>query len=550
MRSWIILGLLLLTGAVRAATAPTVVAITPADSSTGVDCFSSITITFSEGMDPVSTQGAIAVTPQAGSPISGSCSWVSTSQVTFRPSSALADLTTYTISIATSAESAGQVPLAAAASASFTTTTLGQSGTPLPAGPVTSIIHLGAAGEHITGNSQSLLWDRILNSGYGPEQLLQPTPGVTMQITFQSTVSLTWQVLTSALGVWDSDADQNSVDYFGIYVIAPSSRTAQIVASTGGAYDCWLDGTTVANAATGTSPSFTLPSGLHCLLFKTIGGPSAGGIEFAVTDTGGTPFTDLRQLSTNRLSPQVSQSFPAAGATDWTAADDLLVQFSEPMDTSNAPAAASVSAVAGGSPIGTWSWPTPELLCFRPSAPLAPATTYTITLNPATCQDLAGNSLTGATTISFTTLAGSPPLPTGLTPASASAGGPVNCALAATGLGTHLVYPVGAVPFQGHRYFYNLTGLPFAAAEAACEANGGHLATLSSEAEDLFVWQLGGYTDNWIGLTDIADGQTWVWITGEPMTFINWAPGQPIDDYYGTIQNYGHILLELAVGRG
>ncbi len=543
MRNWCVFVLLLLAGVIRAATAPTILAIAPADGSTGIDCFSTITITFSEAMDPPTTQGAIAVTPNAGSPIGGSWIWISSSQVSFRPSAALSDLTAYTVSVATSAVSLGDVPLAASGSATFTTTTLLASGTPLPAGPVMSVIHLGAATDHISGNSQALIWDRILNSGYGPEQLLQPTPGVTMQITFQSTLSLTWQVLTSTTGIWDSDSDNSCVDYFGVYVIAPSSRSAQIAATTSGAYDCWIDGATeVANAASGASSTFTLPIGLHLLLFKTIGGSGAGGISVALTDTSGTPFADLHQISMNGLPPQVSQSFPATGAIGWTSADDLLVQFTEPMNTSAASSAASVSAGSGGSPSGTWSWPTPELLCFRPSAPLASATTYTITLNPGGCEDLAGNTLTGATTISFTTRTGSAPVPTGLTPDSAQAGSPVSCSLAATSLGTHLVYPVGAVPFQGHRYVYSLVYLDFDAAEAACEATGGHLATLSSQAEDTFVWQLGGYTDNWIGLTDIADGQTWLWITGEPMPFIDWAPNQPIDNYYGTIQNYGHFF--------
>lgn len=60
-------------------------------------------------------------------------------------------------------------------------------------------------------------------------------------------------------------------------------------------------------------------------------------------------------------------------------------------------------------------------------------------------------------------------------------------------------------------------------------AAGGHLATIASGDEQAFVWSimqpgacgccpwLGGY----------RPGDEWVWITGEPWTFSNWAPGQP-----------------------
>jgi hypothetical protein len=33
--------------------------------------------------------------------------------------------------------------------------------------------------------------------------------------------------------------------------------------------------------------------------------------------------------------------------------------------------------------------------------------------------------------------------------------------------------------------------------------------------------------DAWIAATDVATEGTWVWITGEPFTFSNWAGGEP-----------------------
>ncbi len=70
----------------------------------------------------------------------------------------------------------------------------------------------------------------------------------------------------------------------------------------------------------------------------------------------------------------------------------------------------------------------------------------------------------------------------------------------------------------------------------------GHLATISSAAENMFVKQLVDGDDTWIALTDSTDfgaspgghstTKGWAWITGEPLTFTAWRPAQP-DDWHG-----------------
>ena len=69
----------------------------------------------------------------------------------------------------------------------------------------------------------------------------------------------------------------------------------------------------------------------------------------------------------------------------------------------------------------------------------------------------------------------------------------------------------------------------------------GHLATITSEAEQLFLEDLYDGEKTWIGLTDDpafggmeSEGQPnpqvdgWVWVTGEEVTFTNWfAAGVP-----------------------
>ncbi|MBA3899945.1 MAG: HYR domain-containing protein, partial [Bacteroidetes bacterium] len=80
--------------------------------------------------------------------------------------------------------------------------------------------------------------------------------------------------------------------------------------------------------------------------------------------------------------------------------------------------------------------------------------------------------------------------------------------------------------FEGHTYFLsNAMALPEDAHETAV-ALGGHLATISSAAENAFVSSLSpNYM--WIGFTDRDVEGTFKWVTNEPVTYTNWAPGEP-----------------------
>jgi len=65
---------------------------------------------------------------------------------------------------------------------------------------------------------------------------------------------------------------------------------------------------------------------------------------------------------------------------------------------------------------------------------------------------------------------------------------------------------------------------------------GGHLVTINNAEENTFI------TNNfsayqWIGINDVQTEGTFVWSSGQPVTYTNWAINQP-DDYLG-IQDYG-----------
>ncbi|MBT1450156.1 PEP-CTERM sorting domain-containing protein [Glaciecola sp. XM2] len=76
-------------------------------------------------------------------------------------------------------------------------------------------------------------------------------------------------------------------------------------------------------------------------------------------------------------------------------------------------------------------------------------------------------------------------------------------------------------------------------AKLAAEQAGGHLATITSQAESDFVFNLGvGDAQYWLGAFQPAGSMEpiggWQWITGEEWSFTNWASGEPNNGSGGT----------------
>jgi hypothetical protein len=111
-------------------------------------------------------------------------------------------------------------------------------------------------------------------------------------------------------------------------------------------------------------------------------------------------------------------------------------------------------------------------------------------------------------------------------------------------LGLVAVLPGEATPVQwpGNGHWYEVVsspGISWADANAAASAASylgleGHLATLTSAAEDAFVETMlgsqhyvGGYQDLGVVTADVG----WKWVTGEPWFYTNWGPGEPNDGY-------------------
>lgn len=82
-------------------------------------------------------------------------------------------------------------------------------------------------------------------------------------------------------------------------------------------------------------------------------------------------------------------------------------------------------------------------------------------------------------------------------------------------------------PSGEHQYKIFYDTLTWEEAKAACEAKGGHLATITSEEEQqkLNLYNAGNHK-LWIGGYKNTEGQ-WCWVTGEPWEYENWGDGEP-----------------------
>jgi len=107
-----------------------------------------------------------------------------------------------------------------------------------------------------------------------------------------------------------------------------------------------------------------------------------------------------------------------------------------------------------------------------------------------------------------------------------------------TGLNAH----AEPVQWEGNGHWYDSIGLSSTWIDAFKDARSrsyldlpGHLATLTSQEENDFVWQtfqrnanaywLGGFQVPWARSVD----RGWRWITGEQWSFTNWTGGEPND---------------------
>jgi hypothetical protein len=286
--------------------------------------------------------------------------------------------------------------------------------------------------------------------------------------------------------------------------------------------------------ATGSTSAFTLSSGWHGFIIKTHANGSGDHFALRLTDAGGADLTDLEYQLADPIAPTVASATPVDGATNVELWSEIQFVFSEPMDTSLNPN--SVVSITGGSVAGTWAWTDSYVLTFTPSSVWQPGATYAVTLN-GSATDLSGNALAIETYHFSAVNSVSAPVASSLNNPSLMRGLYQNLVVSGSGfMQGGVIHPAGAIPFAGHYYQYHNQMTNWLNAKALGAAQNGHLVTPTSNSEDDFVWRFGGFTNNWIGLTDEAVEGTFVWITGESTAYTHWAPGEPAD---GGNEDYG-----------
>ncbi|MEE8469258.1 MAG: transglutaminase domain-containing protein [Planctomycetota bacterium] len=91
--------------------------------------------------------------------------------------------------------------------------------------------------------------------------------------------------------------------------------------------------------------------------------------------------------------------------------------------------------------------------------------------------------------------------------------------------------PEDARKFGSNVYYVFDHAMPWFAAKKYCELLGGHLVTITSTEEQAFVQGLPLALNKghrfWIGFADLDCAGRGEWVTGEDVTFLNWARGHP-----------------------
>jgi glucose/arabinose dehydrogenase len=94
--------------------------------------------------------------------------------------------------------------------------------------------------------------------------------------------------------------------------------------------------------------------------------------------------------------------------------------------------------------------------------------------------------------------------------------------------------------YNGDRYFLTSGALTWEQAQAEAQSRGGNLVTINNAAEETWLRQTFGTTEGfWIGINDRDVEGQFRWVSGEAVTYTNWAPGEP-NNWQGN-QDFGRM---------
>lgn len=103
--------------------------------------------------------------------------------------------------------------------------------------------------------------------------------------------------------------------------------------------------------------------------------------------------------------------------------------------------------------------------------------------------------------------------------------------------------------FNGSTYMYVDYADSWNSAKEWCERRGGHLATITSEEENSFLYNLLqsiNVQNAYFGFTDEETEGVWKWVTGEESDYTNWSDGEPNNDWLS--ENYATFFYSCPDG--
>ena len=88
--------------------------------------------------------------------------------------------------------------------------------------------------------------------------------------------------------------------------------------------------------------------------------------------------------------------------------------------------------------------------------------------------------------------------------------------------------------YNGSNYYLSEIPGSWTEADSICNANGGHLVTISDSIENNFIYSISSEYYIWIGLYQNLNSPTfsepiggWEWVTGESLNYTNWNSNEP-----------------------
>ena len=525
-------------------TAPpaTVVSTVPVNGASGVAVSTTISATFSEGMNPATINAATFIlTGPGATPVAGSVTFAGTT-ATFTPTTILATGTLFTATITTGAKDPSGVPLAANFVWTFTTA--------LPPTVISTVPVNGSTAVPINTTISATFSEAMNAATINSTTFTLVGPGATpvggtvifagTTATFTPTTILATSTLymaTITTGAKDPTGAALAANFVWTFTTAPPPTVISTIPVNGAA------GVAVNTTVSATFSEAMNPATINAATFTLTGPgatPVAGTVTFAGTTATFAPttapatstlFTATITTGTKDLTgaalaanfvwtfttasrPEVTFTSPPNLATDVALNQKIAATFNAPMSPTTiiATGTFTLALSAGGAEIssGVTYDATSNTAVLAPTAALAANTQFTATVTTA-AQSAQGSALAENYVWSFTTgpaTNGGAPIVTSTNPASGATSVPLNQKIAATfskamdpatisAAGTfNVAETIGAIPVSGAVAYDSASNTVVFTPSGTLPVNTQFTVTITTAATDLtgvpiaanFVW--------------------------------------------------------------